>query len=76
MSNIKERILGAITVMSDEDARTVWKIILNQFSDNAWDNIEIVTPDDIDIDMLKEIDNTPECKEFISSEQLKKELNL
>ena len=28
MSNIKERILGAITVMSDEDAHTVWKIIL------------------------------------------------
>lgn len=45
-------------------------------TDNAWDNIETVTPDDIDIDMLKEIDNTPECKEFISSEQLKKELNL
>ena len=76
MSNIKERILGAITVMSDEDAHMIWKVILNQFSDNAWDNIEEIEPDKADMEMLDEIKNNPECSEFISSEQLKDSLNL
>ena len=26
MSNIKERILGAVTVMSEKDANSLWKI--------------------------------------------------
>ena len=30
MSNIKERILGAVTVMSDNDANTLWKIIIEK----------------------------------------------
>lgn len=25
MSNVKERIFGAVTIMSDEDAEKVWK---------------------------------------------------
>ena len=32
MSNIKERILGAVTVMTDEDAKLVWRLIEEQFS--------------------------------------------
>ncbi len=76
MSDIKERILGAITVMSDEDAYTILKIILNQFSENPWDNIENVSPDEIDLKLLDEIKSDPDCHDFISSEQLKKELGL
>ena len=27
MSNVKERIFGAVTIMSDEDAEKVWNLI-------------------------------------------------
>ena len=42
MSNIKERIFGAVTVMSEEDAQKVWDLILSTF---ALDNIEQIVPD-------------------------------
>ena len=38
MSNIKERILGAVTVMSEKDANSLWKIIIDNFS--SWSDIE------------------------------------
>ena len=41
MSNIKERIFGAVTVMSEEDAQKVWELILSTFS---LDSIEQVLP--------------------------------
>lgn len=76
MSNVKERILGAVTVMSDYDAEIIWKIILNHFSDTPWDDIEEEIPDEIDLQMLKEIKENPDCHEFISSEEAMKELEL
>lgn len=76
MSNVKERILGAVTVMSDYDAEIVWKLILNRFSDISWDNVESEAPDEIDLQMLNEIKNNPECHEFVSSEMAMKELGL
>lgn len=30
----------------------------------AWDDIEEVAPDDIDMQMLQDTDNDPECHEF------------
>ena len=76
MSNIKERILGAITVMSDYDAEIIWKLIVNRFADTSWDNIEIEEPDEIDLQMLKEIEKNPDCHEFISSEEAMQQLGL
>ena len=32
MSSIKERIFGAVTVMSEEDAQKVWDLILSTFA--------------------------------------------
>ena len=52
MSAIKERIFGAITVMSDEDARRLWNLISTEFSGHSWEDIETVSPDDWDIKML------------------------
>lgn len=76
MSNVKERILGAVTVMSDYDAEIFWKIILNHFTDASWDNVGEETPDEIDLQMLKEIKENPDCHEFVSSEEAMKELGL
>lgn len=32
MSNVKERILGAVTIMSEEDAEKVWNLIQSSFA--------------------------------------------
>ena len=76
MSNVKERILGAVTVMSDYDAEIIWRIILNHFSTTSWDDIEEEVPDEIDLQMLKEIKENPDCQEFASAEEAMIELDL
>ena len=75
MSAVKERILGAITVMTDEDANKVWKLITEQFP-GGWDNIESVTPDEWDLKMLQDIEDNPDCHEFVSADNTMKELGL
>lgn len=74
MSGLKERIFGAVTVMSEKDAAALWNMILENFA--AWENIETVSPDETDLAMLSEIKNNPECSMFVSSENMMKELGL
>ncbi|MCM1297727.1 MAG: hypothetical protein NC311_19490 [Muribaculaceae bacterium] len=69
MTAIKEKIIGAITVMSEDDAETIWKFILEKYS-TSWDDIEEVAPDDIDMQMLQDIDNDPECREFTNESDI------
>ncbi|MDO5399093.1 MAG: hypothetical protein Q4G33_14330 [bacterium] len=74
MSDIKERILGAVTVMSEQDAGTLWKIIINNFS--SWDGIDEIDPDEIDKKLLAEATSDSECHEFISEAEAMRELGL
>ena len=76
MTAIKERILGAVSVMSDADAETVWKLILTNFPKRSWDDIETVIPDEWDLKMLADVKNNPECHAFVSHEEAMKELGL
>ena len=76
MTAIKERILGAVSVMSDADAETVWKLILTNFPKRSWDDIETVIPDEWDLKMLADVKNNSECHEFVSHEEAMKELGL
>ena len=80
MNAIKERILGAVTVMDNSSALKLWDFISNEFSDISnvtdWDNIPEVEPDEFDLQMLKEIDEDKDCQEFISSDEAKKILGL
>lgn len=76
MTAIKERILGAVSVMSDADAEIVWEIILDHFPKKSWDDIETVVPDELDVEMLSDIETNPDCKTFISSEEAMKILGL
>lgn len=75
MSAVKERIFGAVTVMSDMEAEKIWDMITKHFSID-WDNVETVTPDEWDRKMLEELEEDPDCKAFISSEDAMKELGL
>ena len=75
MSAVKERILGAVTVMNENDAQILWNMITQTFGVN-WENIEEIKPDDWDMKMLHDIKNNPECHEFVSEEDAMKELGL
>lgn len=74
MSAVKERILGAVTVMSESDAERVWKFVLDNFPSRSWDDIEETAPDEWDLKMLNDVEHNPECHEFISQEDLFQEL--
>lgn len=69
MAAIKERIIGAVTVMNDSDAEKFWNIILDNFTP-SWDNIEEIEPDKFDLQMLKAIESDPECHEFVSENEI------
>ena len=74
MSNIKERIFGAVTVMSEEDAQKVWDLILSTF---ALDNIEQIVPDPDEQAAMDAYKNgNPDYQPSVSQENLLKELNL
>lgn len=74
MSDVKERIVGAVTVMSETDANTLWKLIIDNFSE--WENIEEIAPDETDIKMLQDIESNPDCQSFVSGEEAMKEIGL
>lgn len=76
MSAIKERILGAVTMMDTSTAERLWGIISNEFADSdaSWDALPEVEPDAFDLSMLKAIEEDSDCREFVSSEDAKKEL--
>lgn len=69
MSSVKERILGAVTVMSDSDAELFWKMIITHFTTPSWDDIEEEEPDEIDLQMLKEIEEDPDCSEYVDMKE-------
>lgn len=63
MSNIKERLFGAITVMNEADALRLWDFVL-ELSGNGWDAIKETDPDEIDLQMIQEVQNDPDCQIF------------
>lgn len=74
MSNIKERILGAVTVMSEKDAEKVWNLIMATFALANADEVE-PDPDEEEI-MLAYKSGVPDYQAAISQEDLIKELGL
>lgn len=70
MTAVKEKIVGAITIMSDADAEELWKIIVQKYTPVSWDDIEEVEPDEIDLQMLEAIDKDPDCHEFTKESEI------
>lgn len=74
ISNVKERIFGAVTIMSDEDAEKVWNLIQATFLLN---NVEEVTPDPDEIAALNAYHSgDPDYQPAMSQEEVLKELGL
>ena len=63
MSNIKERLLGAITVMDDNYAQRLWNYVL-ELAGSGWDSIEEEDPDEVDLQMILEAASDPDCHTF------------
>lgn len=70
MTAVKEKIIGAITVMNDDDAEQFWELIVERFSRPSWDGIEEEAPDAIDLQMLEAIEKDPECRVFTKEENI------
>lgn len=74
MSNVKERILGAITIMSEKDAEKVWELIQATFILN---NAEEVVPEPEELDAIRAYQNgDPEYQPYITQDELMKELGI
>ncbi len=80
MTAVKERIIGALTVMSDKEAEKIWQIILEDFAspeDLLWTGIDEVEPDDDEIKIIKAYENGVEqYQPYITHSELKKNLGI
>jgi hypothetical protein len=76
MNPVKERIIGAVSIMNDADAKIVWDMITDIFPSRSWEDIEEVEPDEIDLEMLREIADDPDYSTFVSEEEAMRMLGL
>ena len=78
MSPVKEKIYGVVELMDEQQAEQFWALIRTHFlvTEKAWNNITEEAPDEIDLQMLKEIEETSECHEFVPAEEAYKQLGL
>lgn len=70
MTTVKEKIIGAVTIMTESDAEHFWKLIVEKYS-SSWDTIEEEEPDKIDLQMLKEMKSDPDCHVFTNEKDIK-----
>lgn len=74
MSEVKERIIGAVTIMNDEDAAKVWQLIQATFT---LANAPVEKPDKEELEALSAYySGNPEYQPAISQDELIKELDL
>ena len=74
MSNVKERIIGAVTIMSEEEAEKVWNLIQASF---ILSDVEAIEPDPEELEALRRSEaGEPDYQPSISAENLKRELGL
>ncbi len=71
MSEVKARLMGAITVMDEDAAQRLWAIIESMYSAPDWDAIEEEDPDEIDLEMIREIQEDPDCTTPAFSEDVR-----
>ena len=70
MSEIKANLIGAITVMDEDGAQRLWEIVKQMYSSDRWNTVESVEPDEIDLQMIREIQADPDCNTFASDAEV------
>lgn len=79
MAIIRERIIGAVTIMTDREAERVWAIIQKEFakSDVDWEDMEEVEASDEEKEIIAAYERGEEnLQPYITHEELKKELDI
>ena len=66
METIKQQITGALAHMDEIEIKKVWDIIQIVMPTKSVPEVE---PDEIDLAMIKEIEENPDCKEFVSASE-------
>ena len=70
MSEVKARLIGAITVMDEDGAQRLWDIVTRLYSSNGWDTVEEVAPDEVDLQMIRAAQSDPDCSTFASDSEV------
>ena len=71
MSEVKANLIGAITVMDEDGAQRLWEIVKQMYSSNSWDAVESVEPDEIDLQMIQEAQDDPDCNTLASDSEVR-----
>lgn len=78
MEAVKEKLIGAINLMSLEDATSLWEYVINSHTfRTSLKSLEEVEPTDEELRILDAYENGDDAYQpYISHENLKKELGL
>lgn len=78
MEAVKEKLIGAINLMSLEDATSLWEYVINsRTSRTSLNSVEETEPTDDELKILDAYENGDEAYQpYLSHEALKKELGL
>lgn len=82
--SIREKLLKVIEACEEKDLSIIWDGIPIELKANfkayVFDEVKNTIlkeePDEFDLQMLEEIENDPDCHEFISQEEVYKELGI
>lgn len=74
MTAVKERIIGAVTVMNEEDAEKIWQLILSTFALADLEEVEATEEEIAALDAYHRGDE--DYQPALSHEELLKELDL
>jgi len=74
MASMKAQIIQVVEQMDDDTIFSVWDMITRHFDTPlkkiTWDDIEEVEPDEIDLAMMAEMENDPDCTVYITQDEL------
>ncbi len=71
MSEVKARLIGAITVMDEDGAQRLWDYVKRLYSSDGWAAVEEVEPDEVDLQMIREAQADPDCSTFASDAEVR-----
>lgn len=72
MDALKNEVIEVIETMNPSEIKAVWNFIFSAKS--SWGAIPEAAPDEFDLKMLGDIESDSNCREFISSDELKQSL--
>ena len=74
MTATKGAIIRTVEKLDDKSADLLLDWLSRHFKaiqlDDPWDMIEEAEPDEIDLAMLAEIESNPDCKTFVSEDEM------